>query len=60
MAKEHLTQRLHDALHRGGSKVTDEDLAEVTAAVLLVTGEMILELVEVIADLETRIEALEK
>jgi hypothetical protein len=59
MAKEHLKTRLHDALHRGGNKVTDEELAEVTAAVVVVTGEMIIELVEVIAELEARIDALE-
>jgi len=59
MPKEHITQRLHDALHRGGSKVTEKELAEVTAAVLVVAGELIAELVEVIAELEGRVEALE-
>jgi hypothetical protein len=59
MPKEHMTQRLHDALHRGSNKVTDEELAEVTVAVIAVVGELIAELVEVIADLELRVEALE-
>jgi hypothetical protein len=59
MPRENIRQRLHDAVHRGGGKVTEDELAEVTAAVLVVAGELIAELVEVIAELEARVDALE-
>ena len=40
MAKGQIHERLHGALHRGGAKVTEEELAEITAAVLLIVGEI--------------------
>jgi hypothetical protein len=59
MSEHTIRQRLHDALHRGGHKATEEELEAVTAVVLLVVGELTLEIAKVIADLEARVAALE-
>ena len=48
MNAEHIQSRLHDALHRGHRKATEEELAEVTV-----------ELAVVIAELAARVQALE-
>jgi hypothetical protein len=52
-------QRLHNALHRGGAKATEEELADITAVVLAVVAEIATELAEVIGELAARVEALE-
>jgi NTP pyrophosphatase (non-canonical NTP hydrolase) len=59
MDKEHVKGRLHDAMHRGHRKATEEELAEVTAVVLAIVGEVTLELATLIADLAERVAALE-
>ena len=59
MAKDHVKGRLDDAMHRGHSKATEEELEEVAAVVLAVVGEVALELAVLIADLEERVGALE-
>jgi hypothetical protein len=59
MAGNHLQQRLHDALHRGHRKVTEDEVAEITAIVLTIVTELTGELALVIAELAQRIEALE-
>lgn len=59
MDKEQLRARLHDAVHRGHSKATEEELAEVTAVVLAVVAELTGELALVLGDLAARVEALE-
>jgi hypothetical protein len=59
MNKDHVRERLHDALHRGGTKATEQELAEITAVVLAVVAEVATELAEVIGDLAARVEALE-
>jgi hypothetical protein len=59
MDTDQLRTRLHDALHRGHSKATEDELAEVAAVVLAVVAELTAELVVVIADLAERVEALE-
>jgi hypothetical protein len=59
MDKDHVKSRLHDAMHRGSHKATEDELAEVAAVVLAIVGEVTLELAAVIADLATRVEALE-
>lgn len=59
MDADHVKNRLHDALHRGQRKATEGELAEVTAVVLAVVGEVTAELAVVIADLAARVEALE-
>jgi hypothetical protein len=56
---EHLRQRLHDAVHRGGARATEEELAEVTVVVLAVVAEVAAELAEVIGELAARVEKLE-
>ena len=56
---EQLRQRLHDAVHRGGAKATEEELAEITVVVLAVVAEVASELAEVIGELGARVEALE-
>jgi hypothetical protein len=50
---------LHDALHRGHRKVTEDEVAEITAIVLTIVTELTGELALVIAELAQRIEALE-
>jgi len=59
MNADHVKSRLHDALHRGRSKVSEGELAEVTAVVLAMLGELAAEMAAVIAELATRVEALE-
>jgi FAD synthase len=59
MKEDHVRSRLHDALHRGHQKVSEEELAEVTAVVLAVVTELSAELALVIAELADRVEALE-
>jgi hypothetical protein len=56
---EQLRRRHHDAVHRGGTKATEEELAEITVVVLAVVAEVATELAEVIGELGARIEALE-
>ena len=51
--------RLHDALHRGGAKATEEELVEVTAVALAVVAEVVAELATVIGELTARVKALE-
>ena len=59
MDEEHLKKRLHDAMHRGHRRATEEELAEVTAVILAIVGEVTLELSVVLADLTDRVAALE-
>ena len=59
MHSEHVGQRLQNALHRGGAKATENELAEVTAVVLAIVAEVSTELAVLIGDLVTRVEALE-
>jgi hypothetical protein len=59
MDTDHVRQRLHDALHRGGTKATEQELAEITAVVLAVVAELATEIADVLGDLATRVEALE-
>ena len=59
MNKDQLRTRLHDAMHRGSTKATESELAEVTAVVLAVVGEVTAEMAVLIADLEERVAALE-
>ena len=59
MDREHVKARLHDAMHRGHHKATEEELAEVTTVVLAIVGEVALELSIVIAELADRVSALE-
>lgn len=59
MNSEQVKTRLHDALHRGRTKVTEEELAEVTAVVLAVVGELAAEMALVLAELADRVDALE-
>jgi hypothetical protein len=60
MNTEQIRSRVHDALHRGHRKATEEELTDVTAVVLAIVAEVTAELVEVIAHLAGRVEALEK
>jgi len=50
--------RLHGALHRH-PKATEEEVEAITAVVLAIVGELTVELAIVIADLASRVEALE-
>jgi hypothetical protein len=59
MNVEQIKGRLHDAVHRGHRKATEEELAEVTAVVLAVVTELTAEMAAVIAELAARVEALE-
>ena len=56
MKEEHVETRLHDAIHRGSKKATEE---EVAAVVLAIATEVTAELALVIADLAGRVERLE-
>ncbi len=58
MKAEHIKDRLHEAMHRA-PKVSEEELAAVTAVVLAVVGEVTAELALVIAELAARVERLE-
>jgi hypothetical protein len=60
MPKDEVKTRLHGAMHRGNQKVTEDELAEVTAVVLAIVAEVTAEVAEVIADLEGRVAALEQ
>jgi len=55
----HVRDRLHDALHRGSPKATEEDVAGVAAVVLQIVAELTGELAVIIAELGDRIDALE-
>lgn len=59
MPAEHIKERLHAALHRGGTKASEEELEAVTEVVLLVVAEVTAELALLIADLEERVAVLE-
>lgn len=59
MNHDHVKTRLHDALHRGSHKATEEELAEVTTVVLAIVGEVTLELAAIIGDLAARVDKLE-
>jgi hypothetical protein len=59
MEAEHIRGRLHDALHRGHRKATEEELGEVTAVVVAVVTELMAEMAEIIAGLAARVNALE-
>lgn len=59
MDKEHVKSRLHDAMHRGHHKATEEELGDVAAVVLAIIGEVTLELSVLIADLADRVAVLE-
>ncbi|MHB8669941.1 MAG: hypothetical protein ACYDAD_05170 [Acidimicrobiales bacterium] len=59
MNSEHVKARLHDALHRGSKKASEDELAEVTAVVLAIVAEVTAELAVVIGELSSRVEALE-
>ena len=54
-----IKERLHNALHRGHKKATEDDVAEVAAVALVIMTEVVVELTEVLADFELRLEALE-
>jgi len=55
----HVRDRLHDALHRGSPKATEDDVAGVAAVVLQIVAELTGELALIIAELGERIDALE-
>ena len=59
MKVEHVKSRLHDAMHRGSGKVSEEELSDVTVVVLAVVAEVTAELAMVIGELALRVEALE-
>ena len=59
MQTEHVHQRLHDALHRGNTKVTETELVEITAIVLAIVAEVATELAAVIGELAQRVTTLE-
>jgi hypothetical protein len=59
MPEHTIRERLHEALHRGGRKATEDDVAEITAVVLTIVAELTGELAVVIAELAERVEALE-
>ena len=59
MEDHHLRDRLHDAVHRGSRKATEEDVAGVAAVVLQIVTELTGELATVFAELSDRIDALE-
>lgn len=58
MKSEHVKDRLHEAMYRG-SKVSETELEEVTAVVLVIIGEVAAALALVIGELAARVEALE-
>ena len=59
MSNEVIRQRLHDALHRGHRKATEEEVSEVAAFVLAIVTELTAEMALVIAELEARVATLE-
>jgi hypothetical protein len=56
---EHIKTRLHEALQRGHTKVSEDEIAQVTAIVLAVVGELASETALMVAELEARVEKLE-
>ena len=58
MLVDDIRARLHGALHRH-PKATEDEVAAIAAVVLAIVGEVTAELAVVIADLASRIEALE-
>jgi hypothetical protein len=58
MHVDEIKERLHGALHRH-PKATEEEVEAVTVVVLAIVGELTAELAIVIADLASRVEALE-
>ena len=59
MKAEDVRSRLHNAMHRGSKKATEDELAEITAVVLAIVTEVSAELAVVIAELAERVERLE-
>lgn len=60
MAEEEIRSRLQAAAARGQEKVTEDELAAVTATVLEMIIEVTNEFAAVLADFELRLEALEE
>jgi predicted benzoate:H+ symporter BenE len=58
MHVDDVTARLHSAMHRH-PKATEDEVAAIAAVVLAVVGEVTIELAAIIADLGSRVEALE-
>jgi hypothetical protein len=58
MHADDVKARLHGALHRH-PKATEDEVEAITAVVLAIVGELTIELAVVIADLASRVEALE-
>jgi hypothetical protein len=58
MHTDEVKARLHGALHRH-PKATEDDVEAIAAVVLAIVGELTAELAVVIADLASRVEALE-
>jgi hypothetical protein len=59
MHADDIKARLHDALHRH-AKASEDEVEAVAAVVLAIVGELTAELALVIAELATRVEALEQ
>jgi hypothetical protein len=59
MQVDHVKDRLQSAMHRGKTKVSEDELEVVAAVVLAVVGEVTVELATLIAELSQRVEALE-
>ena len=59
MNTDQVKTRLHEAMHRGHGKATEDELEEVAAVVLAIVGEVALELSVLIVDLHERVVALE-
>lgn len=59
MERAHVKDRLEEALHRGGRKATEHELAEVAAVVLTVVAEVTGELIALLGELSDRVAALE-
>jgi hypothetical protein len=58
MHVDDIKARLHGALHRH-PKATEDEVAAIAAVVLAIVGEVTAELAVLIAELATRVEALE-
>lgn len=65
MHKDHLKDQFHKALHRGAAeqksltKLTEEQFEELTVVMLAAFAEALAEVAVVLADVATRVEALE-
>ena len=59
MERDHVKDRLEQALHRGGHKATEHELAAVAAVVLTIVAEVTGELIALIGELSDRVAALE-